>query len=70
MTAAAVPTGQRAAIAVDQIIVRAQHRAVAGFDRRHLVEQRQVAVERNLPAIEEQQVIQGEEHIGVAQAGG
>ena len=48
-------------------IVRRQHRAVSRLERRHLVEQPQIRVERHLPAIEVQQMIQREEDVGLAQ---
>ena len=59
-----------AAISVDQIVVRRQHRPVSRFERRDLVEQREVGVERHLAAIEEQQVVEREEHARFAQARG
>ena len=62
--------GQRPAISVDEVVVRRQHRPVSRFDRRDLVEEREVGVERHLSAIEEQQVIEREEHARFAQARG
>ena len=46
-----------------------RHRAVPHFERRHQRHQSQVRLERHLAAIEVQQVIQREEHVGFAQAG-
>ena len=52
-----------------QLVVRGQHRAVAGLERRHLVEQAQVVPDRDLAPIEMQQVIEAEEHAVLAQRG-
>ena len=70
VTAAPVPPRPPRGNRRHQLVVRPQHRAVAGFERRDLVEQRQVVVERNLAAVEVQQVVEREEHVGLAQAGG
>ena len=56
-------------VALDELVVLTQHRAVACLERRHFECQPQIRRQRRLPSIEVQQVIEREEHIVFAQAG-
>ena len=54
----------------DEIVMSRQHRSVSRFDGRDLVQEREVGIERHLSAIEEQQVVEREEHARFAQTRG
>ncbi len=57
----------RSASSLDERVVRRKHRAVSRFERRHLVEQPEIGVERKLTAVEVQQMIEREEDARLAQ---
>jgi hypothetical protein len=50
-----------------QRIMRREHRAVADLERRHLVEQPEISFDRNLAAIEMQQMVEREADVRLAQ---
>ena len=50
-----------------QLVVRRQHRPVADLECRDLVEQTQIGIKRQLPAIEVQEMIERKEDAGLAQ---